>query len=328
MTIPTSSFKVERKNARTRIDALLVSFFSHLYSRGYFQVLIAKGSVFVNGKSVQKDYRVREGDEVSVRLLAPEAISLLPDPAVPFAVVYDGDDFAVIDKPAGVTVHPSVTCKKGTLVNGLLARWPCIKRVGEDSMRPGIVHRLDKETSGLMVIPKTQPMFLWLKKQFKEGLVTKRYLALVTGKLLKKEGEITAPIGRLGMKQVVVSAAHHKGLSGKAYKSRFASTGFKVSAFYDGFTLVHAYPKTGRMHQIRVHFKHLGHPVAGDKKYASRARQKLLPLARHFLHAEYLAFFLPDGKKAEFLSPLPNELRNVLKILSPPKSDFGGFVYS
>ncbi len=297
-----------------RIDALLAVFFSQ-YSRAYFQALIAKGNVSVNGKNIKKDYRVRGGDEVSVQFSALEEISLLPDSSVPFSVVYDGEDFAVIDKPAGVVAHPSHTYKKGALVNGLLARWPEIKGVGEDPLRPGIVHRLDKETSGLMVIPKTQAMFLWLKQQFKEGLVSKRYIALVIGRLPKEEGEIIVPIGRAGIRQVVMSA-RRKGLPGKARTFRFASTRFKVSARYDGFTLVSVYPKTGRMHQIRVHFKHIGHPVAGDKKYASRARQKLLPLKRHFLHAEHLSFFLPDGKKAEFSSPLPEELRGVLNGLS------------
>ncbi|MBI1755332.1 RluA family pseudouridine synthase, partial [Candidatus Azambacteria bacterium] len=281
MTTKAFSIKIGGADAKKRIDAHLASIFPD-HSRNYFQTLIANGGIFVNGKSVKKDYRVRVGDDVAIRFAATEEVDLSPDSAVPFFVVRDENDFAVVEKPAGVVVHPSHTHKKGTLVNGLLARWPQIKGVGDPStdsgqenLRPGIVHRLDKETSGLMVIAKTQPMFVWLKKQFKEGLVSKRYYALVVGRLREKEGVISAPIGRIGTKQAVIIPLH-KGFSGKAYKSRNATTGFKVSAFYKGFTLVEAQPKTGRMHQIRVHFKHLGHPVAGDKKYASRKQQKSL----------------------------------------------------
>ena len=330
MTTKASSIKAEEKDAGTRIDTLLASRFP-AYSRSYFQALIANGGVFVNphttrgvgvnGKVVEKDYRAHAGDTIKVNFEEPEKPSLEPDPSVPFRVVHDEPDFAVIEKPAGVVVHPSHTHKKGTLVNGLLAKWPEMKGVGDPStgsgqeiLRPGIVHRLDKETSGLMVVAKTQPMFLWLKKQFQEGKVKKRYSALVYGVPKMAQGEIDVPIARMGQKQVAASRMH-KGFSGKVGKSRNARTGFKISALYDGFALVEAEPKTGRMHQIRVHLKHLGHPVAGDKKYASRRQLKLLPLKRHFLHAGYLAFLLPDGRKVEFSSPLPADLEQTLEQL-------------
>ncbi len=311
MTTKTSSLSVDTKDAGKRLDALLASRFPE-HSRSYFQALIAKGGVFVGSKGVKKkDYRVRAGEEIEVRFTEPEKPNLAPDPTVPFRVVHDDPDFAVIEKPAGVVVHPSDTHKKGTLVNGLLARWPELMGVGEDPLRPGIVHRLDKETSGLMVIAKTKPLFAWLKKQFQGREVEKRYIALVHGAPKMAQGEIDVPIARAGQKQVAAGRAY-KGFSGKAGKSRNARTGFKISASYGDFALVEAEPKTGRMHQIRVHLKHLGHPVVGDKKYASRRQLKLLPLGRHFLHAAFLAFSLPDGRKVEFSSPLPEDLQRTL----------------
>lgn len=311
MTIRTSSIKVVTADAGSRLDIFLVSQFP-AHSRSFLQQLIESGDVLVNGISVKKHYRIKAGDMIDVHVKDEEVASVEPDPTVPFRVVHDEKDFAVVEKPAGVVTHPSQTHKKGTLVNGLLARWPEIRGVGEDLMRPGIVHRLDKETSGLMVIAKTQSMFTWLKKQFQSRNVEKTYIALVAGRPAKSEGEISVPIGRLKAKQIAVSGIN-KRVSGNVSKSRNASTGFKILEFYNGFTLVEARPKTGRMHQIRVHFKYLGHPLAGDKTYASKKVLSSLPLPRHFLHASALSFPLPDGQKASFSSPLPEDLRGVLK---------------
>jgi len=300
------SFHVTEREASMRLDKFLTLQFSSS-SRVALQRLIGKGNVRVEGAAKDKDYRVHAGDEVAVLFEPEEEVSAEGDSSVPFSIVYNGKDFAVIDKPAGVVVHAGIANKKGTLANGLLARWPKLKGVGDDSLRPGIVHRLDKETSGLMVVAKTQPMFLWLKQQFKEGRVSKKYLALVVGVMRGEKGAVTAPIGRKGVKQAVVSGA-----SRGVKKPKEAKTEFSVMSKYNGFTLVEVRPKTGRMHQIRVHLKHFGHPVAGDKHYASRKQQKLLPLERHFLHAAFLSFFLPNGKKAEFSSLLPKDLKAAL----------------
>lgn len=311
MTIPLSSISVPERDKGKRLDLFLAERFQDR-SRSYFQRLIVEGAVRVNGNLAENQYRIKADDEVTVGFREEEEPSIEPDASVPFRVIADEPDFSVIEKPAGVVVHPSHTHKKGTLVNGLLARWPQIAGVGEDPLRPGIVHRLDKETSGLMVVAKTQPMFVWLKRQFQENKVTKKYIALVVGKMSQMEGEIVVPIARLKTKQITVGRMN-KGVSGKVKKSRFASTRFKISGFYDGFSLVEAFPKTGRMHQIRVHFKHIGYPLAGDKTYASRRQQKLLPLERHFLHAANLSFSLPDGQKVEYSSPLPSDLKLTLK---------------
>ncbi|MBI5913414.1 RluA family pseudouridine synthase [Candidatus Azambacteria bacterium] len=318
MTTPTSFISVAPADAGARLDIFLVFRFP-ARSRSFLQQLIEKGEARVNGAPVKKHYRTKAGDVVEVHFKEEEQADLAPDPAVPFRVIHDGKDFAVVEKPAGVVMHPSHTHKKGTLVSGLLARWPELRGIGEDPLRPGIVHRLDKETSGLLVVAKTQPMFEWLKKQFQGRTVAKTYTALVSGRLAKNEGEITVPIGRSKARQIAVPGTFTR-VSGNVGKSRNASTGFKILGFYDGFTLVEAYPKTGRMHQIRVHFKHIGHPLAGDKTYASKRVLGTLPLSRHFLHASALSFPLPDGKIASFSSPLPGDLQRVLRGLAPLQS--------
>jgi len=317
MTTQKFSIKIGSDKQGERVDKFL-SLEIKGYSRKYFQDLIKEGGVKVNGKTTGKDYILKIGDIVEGCAKEPETASLEPDSKVKFGMVFDGKDFAVIDKPAGLVVHPSHTHKKGTLVNGLLARWPEIRGVGDpsassgqDNLRPGIAHRLDKETSGLMTVAKSQPMFLWLKKQFQDRKVEKKYIALVYGNIIQNEGEIAVPIGRLGVKQVAINSVN-KGLLGNVNKSRNARTGFKILARYHGFTLVEATPYTGRMHQIRVHFKYLGYPIVGDKKYAGKRISKVIDLPRHFLHSSYLSFNLPSGERVEFKSELPDELQAVI----------------
>jgi len=342
MTTQKFSIKIGSDKQGERVDKFL-SLEIKGYSRKYFQNLIKAGGIKVNGKATGKDYILKIGDIVEGCAEEPEMASLEPDSKVKFGVVFDGKDFAVIDKPAGLVVHPSHTHKKGTLVNGLLARWPEIRGVGDpsassgqDNLRPGVAHRLDKETSGLMAVAKSQPMFLWLKKQFQDRKVEKKYIALVYGNIIQNEGEIAVPIGRLGVKQVAINSVN-KGLLGNVNKSRNARTGFKILARYSGFTplevavprssglapkararlltgftLVEATPYTGRMHQIRVHFKYLGYPIVGDKKYAGKRISKVIDLPRHFLHSSYLSFNLPSGERVEFKSELPDELQAVI----------------
>lgn len=317
MTTRPSFISVSAAEAGKRID-LIIGSHTPGYSRAHIQRLIESGRALVNEKEVKKQYRVKAGDAIAVAWEEPETPNIAPDASVPFRVVFENDQYAVVEKPAGVVTHPSPTHKKGTLINGLLARWPEIAGVGEDPLRPGIVHRLDKETSGLLVVAKTQPMFAWLKKQFQDRTVEKTYVALVAGSVKKEEGEIDIPIargkGRRSIKQIAVSPVK-MGVLEKAYKSRKAATGFKILRSYGDFTLVEAVPKTGRMHQIRVHFAHIGHPLAGDKKYASKKVLRALPMDRHFLHAQGLSFPLPDGTKASFSSSLPEDLSAVLSRL-------------
>jgi len=304
-----NNFKVSEEDNKKRLDKFLSEKLPQ-YSRSHLQKLIEDGFVLVGGVKKDKSYKLQQDNKVSVLLREPEEVSLEPDEKVKFEVVYEDKDLAVINKPAGLVVHPSDTHKKGTLVNGLLAKWPKIKSVGEDPLRPGIVHRLDKETSGLMVVAKNNETFFWLKEQFKERKVTKKYIALIFGKLTKEEGEINAPIGRVGMKQVTLKRGRGQK---KVTKTREAVTKYKVLEEFGDCSLVEALPKTGRMHQIRVHFAHIGHPVVGDKKYAPGKLLEKIPSKRHFLHAKELVFTALNGKKLEFKADIPEDLDIIIR---------------
>lgn len=305
------NIKVFKEEAGERLDKFLSKKIQE-YSRSHIQKLIEEGGVLVNGFKKDKKYILKENDEIAIFLKKSEEVSLEPDSSIKFKIVFEDKDFAVIDKPAGLVVHPSDTHKKGTLANGLLARWPQIRNVGEDPARPGIVHRLDKETSGLMIIAKTNEAFAWFKKQFQEKKVEKKYLTLVFGRLKEKEGVISAPIARAGDRQVAIGKGR---VSKKVKKTREAETEFKVKKFFDEFSLIEAYPKTGRMHQIRVHFASLGHPVVGDKKYASKKTFQKMPFHRQFLHSAEISFFSQNGEKMSFSSAIPDDLVEMLKTL-------------
>ncbi len=302
-------FKVAPEDNKKRLDKFLSENLPQ-YSRSYIQKLIEGGFVFVGGKIKTKKYSLKESEKIKVILKEPEVSALESDDKIKFDIVFEDDDFAVINKPAGLVVHPSESHKKGTLVSGILAKWPQVKGVGEDPLRPGIVHRLDKETSGLMVVAKNNEMFFWLKEQFQERKVAKKYLALVFGTPKEKEGEINAAIGRVGMKQVTLKRG--RGYK-KVTKTREAKTKYKVLEEFDGYSLLEASPKTGRTHQIRVHFAHIGHPVVGDKKYASKKMMEKMSVKRHFLHAFKLDFFLKNGKKLHFEADIPEDFKNILK---------------
>jgi len=211
----------------------------------------------------------------------------------------------VIDKPAGLVVHPINPEQDDTLVNGLIARYPEIKKVGDDALRPGIVHRLDKDTSGLMVVAKNNSAFECLKKQFQQRKVEKKYLALVMGKVKDKKGIIT--------KAISLSKKDHRKRSALLDdKAKKAWTEYQVLKSFKDYTLLEVKPKTGRTHQIRVHLASIGHPIAGDKQYKFKRQPWPENLNRQFLHAAYLKFQLPDGKMMEFKSELPKDLEEVI----------------
>jgi 23S rRNA pseudouridine1911/1915/1917 synthase len=247
-------------------------------------------------------------------------------PAGPFVklnIVYEDEDLAVIDKPAGLLVHSAPKIQEKTLADFLVERYPEIKNVGDpvkppvggngagDPLRPGIVHRLDRETSGLMVVAKNQATFEFLKNQFQERKVEKRYLALVWGLVVKDEGQIILPIGR--------SRKFGRQAAGfKAKNIRPALTEFKVRERFADFTLLDVYPKTGRMHQIRAHLAAIGHPVAGDRLYAKKKSGEA-GLGRQFLHAYFLKFTAPGGKILQFRSELPEDLKRYLATIESLK---------
>jgi len=311
-------FQIEKDSAKQRLDKFLTKHYPD-YSRAYLQKAIKAGAVLVNKEIKKPSYLLKEKDKIEAVVLPPEKISLKPDPSIKFKIIYEDKNVIVIDKPAGLTVHPSATQKTGTLINGLLTRYPRLAEVGEDPTRPGLVHRLDKDTSGLMIIAKNNSAFDWLKKQFQERKVVKKYIALIVGRPKNASGEIKTFISRS---------------KSDPTKQKVSASGKETITFYKTiknfrhFTLIEAQPKTGRMHQIRVQLAWLGNPVAGDKKYESAkpaakgapqsaAKKIICPpnLKRQFLHAAQLAICLPNGQKKVFTSPLPSDLLAVLKLL-------------
>lgn len=241
-------------------------------------------------------------------------IKLEPDFNIPLNIVYEDKDIIVLNKQIGISVHPSINESDGTIANALIAKYPEIQGVGDDPIRPGIVHRLDKDTSGLLVVARNQKTFEFLKKEWQEGKVVKKYLALVWGHLKNEKGEIKSELTRSikdFRKRMVVRPEKNK----EEIKGKMAITEYKVVKKFRVFSLIEVYPKTGRMHQIRVHMTSLGHPIAGDKIYG---KNKEIPggLKRQFLHAYYLKFSLPDGRSLAFESDLPDDLSLVLTELS------------
>jgi len=248
-------------------------------------------------------------------------------------IIYEDKNIIVVNKSAGISVHPDKNHQSETLIQKILKTHPEIKNVGEDSLRPGIVHRLDKDTSGILIIAKTQPAFEYLKKQFQERRIKKTYLALVVGSLNPpaggKTGTIDLPIGRSKNSPLRRLAS----LKARG-KLRAATTKYKVIETFDisnvkhpvsnnnigneKYTLVEVYPQTGRTHQIRVHFKAIGHPLACDKLYTKNP-QCPFGLSRQFLHANAIELTLPDGSRSRFEADLPDDLAKTLKGLRKEK---------
>jgi 23S rRNA pseudouridine1911/1915/1917 synthase len=293
---------IKKEQAGQRLDKFILAQIRD-FSRAYLQKQIHVGAVLVNEKIRKPSYLLKEHDEIVTNILPPQRISLAPDPTIKLNIVFEDNDVIVVDKPAGLTVHPSASQKSGTLVNGLLAYNPLLKEVGEDPTRPGIVHRLDKDTSGLIIIAKNNRAFEFLKNQFKNKEIGKKYLALVDGRPKEAAGKI----------ETFISRAKSDPTKQKVSKTgRKAVTLYKILEAFKDYSLVEAVPKTGRRHQIRVHLAYLGNPVAGDKKYGHRSSLMPLNLNRHFLHAAELTVVLPNGQKRTFNSPLPPELVEIM----------------
>ena len=286
-----------------RIVALLAD-----VTRAQAAQLITGGAVRVNGSVVKGSMRVAEGAVIEIAAMPPEARTLEADPTVEVRVVYEDADVLVIDKPAGLVVHPGAGNRTGTLVHGLLARYPGLVNVG-DPERPGIVHRIDKDTSGLLLIARSAASYEGLTRQIKDHGVVREYLALVWGHLDAPRGLIDAPIGRSVRvpTRMAVSA-----------RGREARTAYDVVTRYDepvSTSLVRCRLDTGRTHQIRVHLQTIGHPVVGDRRYGGH-REPFADLRRFFLHADHVAFDHPlTGAPLAFDAPLPAELDELLSRL-------------
>jgi len=277
------------------------------WTRGAVQTLIDDGSVLVGGEPVGKSRRLHAGDVVEL-LAEPEPVGPpRPDAAVDLDVRYADDDVIVIAKPAGLVVHPGAGHAGGTLVNGLLARYPEIASVGAPA-RPGIVHRLDRDTSGLLVVARTAHAYDDLVEQLAARTVDRRYVTLVGGRMDARRGLIDAPIGRSESRRTRMAVRE----SGKP-----ARTEYEVKAVFDTplTSQLECRLDTGRTHQIRVHLAAVGHPVVGDATYGGK--REAIALDRPFLHAAHLAFDHPvTGERMEFADALPVELQSVLDTLA------------
>jgi len=282
-----------------RLDRLIADRVAEM-SRSSAQQLVKTGEVLVNGEVARPATRVRSGDHVALSLPPVPPPSDLAPEYMPVPIVYEDDDVIVFDKPPGLVTHPAPGHERGTLVNALRALRPDLPLIADD--RPGIVHRLDKDTSGLIVVAKNEPARLFLLRQWQRRDVVKRYSALVHGEFSEDEGTIDAPIARdpNNRKRMAIVAG-----------GRRAVTHFRVRQRFPGSTLLDVEIETGRTHQIRVHMLFIGHPVVGDKTYG--ARPFPVPLSRQFLHASGLRFNLPEsGSPIELDLPLPEDLQAVL----------------
>jgi 23S rRNA pseudouridine1911/1915/1917 synthase len=264
------------------------------------------GGILINGRRDKAGYRIRGGEIIEVDVEKNESPPLTAE-QIPLQIVYEDSDLAVIDKPAGLVVHPGSGSRTGTLVHGLLFHFQNLSTSG-GSERPGIVHRLDKNTSGLLVIAKNNTAHARLSKAFQERQVQKSYVGLVHGKI-PQDGRIDLPVGRHPTERTKMAAGKRTG--------RTAYTEYHVLERFGAFSLLRINIKTGRTHQIRVHLSAIGHPVVGDNVYGPRSFKELTkkfgPLNRHFLHACELRFAHPaTGALLEFQSPLPAELQKFL----------------
>ena len=268
-------------------------------SRTYAQKLIADGHITVNDRVAKPSLKLSIGDRLRV-VIPPTTPNPLLSEAIPLDIIYEDDDLLVVDKPAGLTVHPAPGHPNHTLVNAILFHFPRLADIG-DSLRPGVVHRLDKDTSGVMLVAKNNIAQLNLSEQFKAHSVVKAYLALVKGCLTPEQGIIEAPMGRdpRNRKRMAVVA-----------EGKEARTEYRVIKYIGNCTLLEVMLKTGRTHQIRVHLSAIGYPVVGDKVYGVKSPH----ISRQFLHACRLGFKLPStGEYVEFTSELPSDLEQALK---------------
>lgn len=289
-----------------RLDRFLADRLPDL-SRVQVQRLIKTGLATVNDQPAKPAYRVEPGDRVVVRVPEASEPMIRPEP-IPLQIVYEDDYLLAVDKPAGMVVHPAAGHTGGTLVNALLAYCPQVADVGGVD-RAGIVHRLDKDTSGVLLVAKDPETHAVLQRQFKHRQVRKTYLALVEGRVYPKEGIVEAPVGRdrRARKRMAVTRT-----------GRPAVTQYRAVEYFSDHTLLQIRPHTGRTHQVRVHLAWLGYPVVGDRVYGRR-RQTLLP-HRHFLHAQELVFTHPAMKeKVTLTAPLPPDLKAVLARLREGK---------
>lgn len=302
-------------DAGNRLDTFIAAYLP-AFSRSAAARLIRTGHVTVNGLKKKPGYVVKPGDRVRSQVPAPEPPGCNPEP-IPLSVLHKDHDIIIVNKPPGLVVHPGAGHRTGTLVNGLLFHFPDLHGVGE-MMRPGIVHRLDKDTSGIILIARNNAARRNLSAQFKNRQIRKTYLALVCGQIKGREGVITLPIGR--------HPKNRKKMSTRTRRGRPTETHWKVKEKFRDLTLLEIALKTGRTHQARVHCAAMGHPIVGDPAYGAKRRWKRLlsketgeaiaAVRRQMLHAWRLAFLHPDtGTAMRFEAPPADDMVSVLNAL-------------
>ena len=316
----TIEITVEEPSLQLRIDAYLANHTDLQLTRNRVQQLIESDSITVNGKPINKKYKVQYQDQIIINIPATEP-SLLTAEKIDLNIIYQDDYLVVINKPAGMVTHPGAGNRSGTLVNALIYHFRELSQVS-GSDRPGIVHRLDKDTSGLLVIARDDRTYQYLQQAIQKREIKRGYLALVCGHMKEQQGIIDLPIGR--------SIKDRKKMSVTSVSARNAVTKYRLVKRYRTYDLFDISLLTGRTHQIRVHFSHLGHPVLGDPQYGGRekwhrgifaperplAKKILGILNRQALHAQKLELVHPvSGEKLIFEAPLPNDYKKVLELL-------------
>jgi len=310
---PSRHLSVSTDNEGERLDAFLASHIEG-WSRARLQRLIEDADVLVNGLTVKSSYKIHAGDEIEIELTPPPSTIFAPED-IPLDVVYEDDELIVVNKAAGMVVHPAAGAFSGTLANALAFHFQKLSTLGGVA-RPGIVHRLDKGTSGLMVVAKTESAHENLADQFRAREVFKSYEALVHGQVEKKTGQIDQPIARDPRNRTRMAVVRG---------GRPALSIYRVRKRFERFTLLNVELKTGRTHQIRVHLAWIKHPVVGDESYGGgrdktvpdhKLRSEIARIGRQFLHAEQLGFRHPrTAEELRFTAPLPPELQALLNAL-------------
>ncbi|GAB6990587.1 RluA family pseudouridine synthase [Paenibacillus pini] len=294
---------VDEEHAKERIDKYITENWDGEISRSQVQIWITAEQVKVNGKLVKANYKMSAGDLVSVTVPAPVVVEIIPE-NIPLVVAYEDSDVIVVDKPRGMVVHPAPGHPSATLVNALMYHCKDLSGINGE-LRPGIVHRIDKDTSGLIMAAKNDKAHASLAAQLKDHSVTRRYMALVHGNISHDSGTIDAPIGRdtADRKMYVVTEKN----------SKHAVTHFTVKERFGDYTLLELKLETGRTHQIRVHMKFIGHPLVGDPVYG---RSKGIKMNGQALHAAILGFVHPtSGEYMESMAPMPQDMEEVLSNL-------------
>jgi 23S rRNA pseudouridine1911/1915/1917 synthase len=313
--VPVFNFTATESEAGHRLDTVMVAHLPTL-SRSRASRLIRAGHITVNGHIRKPGYLTKPGDVVRSEIPSPEPIICRPE-AIPLSILHEDSDVIVLNKPPGLVVHPGAGHKSRTLVNALLFHCPDLEGIG-GNLRPGLVHRLDKDTSGTLVVAKNDMAHESLSHQFKKHQVQKRYLALVYGDVKASAGVIDLPIGR--------HPTDRKKMSTESRRSRLTETRWKVKKIFSGVTLLEIDLKTGRTHQVRVHCAAIGHPVVGDATYGRKRGWKDLPsrqtqevvgtVRRQMLHAWQLTFLHPRTEQSmSFESPVAKDMASVLDAL-------------